>query len=51
MRRWLAVACAVAGAAALVSAPAAAQRSVAVVAPAEEPLRDGIPAFTVVASG
>ena len=31
--------------------PVAAQRSVTVLAPGENPLRDGIPAFTVVASG
>lgn len=34
-----------------VAAPAAAQRSVTVQGPTDNPLRDGIPAFTVVASG
>lgn len=33
------------------SIPAAAQRSVAVTGPTDNPLRDGIPAFTVVATG
>lgn len=33
------------------AAPAAAQRSVAVIGPTDNPLRDGIPAFTIVATG
>lgn len=33
------------------SIPAAAQRSVSVLAPTDNPLRDGIPAFTIVGSG
>ncbi len=33
------------------SIPAAAQRSVSVIGPTDNPLRDGIPAFTVVATG
>jgi hypothetical protein len=37
--------------AAALAAPAAAQRSVTVVGPTENPLRDGIPAFTIVANG
>jgi len=40
------VVCAVA-----LASPAAAQRSVTVLAPTDNPLRDGIPAFTVVADG
>jgi hypothetical protein len=36
---------------AALAAPAAAQRSVAVIAPTDNPLRDGIPAFTIVGSG
>lgn len=46
----VAVALAIALGAAL-AAPAAAQRSVTVVGPTENPLRDGIPAFTIVATG
>lgn len=42
--------CAVVGAMALAN-PAAAQRSVTVLGPTDNPLRDGIPAFTVVADG
>lgn len=36
---------------AALAAPVAAQRSVSVIAPTDNPLRDGIPAFTVVGSG
>lgn len=36
---------------AALAAPAAAQRSVTVIAPGDNPLRDGIPAFTIVGSG
>lgn len=36
---------------AALAAPAAAQRSVTVVGPIDNPLRDGIPAFTIVGSG
>lgn len=37
--------------AAALAVPAAAQRSTTVIAPLDNPLRDGIPAFTIVASG
>lgn len=37
--------------AAALAAPAAAQRTVTVVAPGDNPLRDGIPSFTIVATG
>ena len=46
MRRGLVLACAVA-----IAAPAAAQRSVSVIGPTDNPLRDGIPAYTIVATG
>lgn len=36
---------------AALAAPAAAQRSVTVIGPTDNPLRDGIPAFTIVGSG
>ena len=36
---------------AALAAPAAAQRSVSVVGPTDNPLRDGIPAFTIIGSG
>lgn len=36
---------------AALAAPAAAQRSVSIIGPSDNPLRDGIPAFSIVASG
>ena len=49
-RLLCAIACGIACGVAL-STPAAAQRSVTVLGPADNPLRDGIPAFTIVATG